>query len=336
MRFLSERWGKLARRSETIRTGIDLGTASVKLVRGVGFPGLRRITHLGIEDWDPDESGDVVERAAGALERLLSRLRLQRRQLGRIAVAADDDEGDFRETDMVSLSDADLRRSAPFEAKKHLALDEMEAPIIDFQVLERFTEAGTAKPPGMRVLFAAIPKSAREFPMWVLAKAGLEPEVVDLESMAGLNAMMASMRAEDSAADRVALLDMGRRGVVLRITGRAGGILKRPLGAAPPYGGSAESVAEYGDDLIGGIRETLTFYRGRHRKEVDRFYLSGGGALASGLAEHLRSGLDCELSPLDPFRGLEVENAEGNAAIAESTRFVTACGLCRWWDPDDV
>ena len=69
-----------------VRTGIDLGTGSVKLLVGEGSPRLERVLHAGSEEWDPADAADDVGRAAAALARLLKRLNLHRKQLGHIAV----------------------------------------------------------------------------------------------------------------------------------------------------------------------------------------------------------------------------------------------------------
>ena len=110
-----------------IRTGIDLGTGSVKLVRGEGEPVLERTTHLGIEDWDAAENGDDAARAAGALRRLLDRLKLAKSRLGSIAVAVGGDDASLREVVMPSLTEEELRQALPFEAQKHLNLEDYTA-----------------------------------------------------------------------------------------------------------------------------------------------------------------------------------------------------------------
>lgn len=318
----------------TARTGIDLGTGTVKLVRGEGEPRLQVITHLGLEDWDPAGAGDDVSRASGALRRLLSRLGLIRGKLGRIATSVPGEESSAREVIMPPLTEAELRLALPFEARKHLTLDVMSDPVLDCQALGPAPPAEPGDPEQVRVLLAAVPRERRDFPLTVLARLGLEPEVVDLEPMASLNALLGAAPSIPPE-QPIAVLDLGGRQAALHITRRAGGFLSRPVGPGVPSGSEDATWSTYVDELASRIRETMTFYRGRYRQEIGHIHLAGGGALRPGLPDRLSRGVDKLVSVLDPSHGLKVE-VRGGAAVATGPRFVTACGLCRWWDNVDV
>lgn len=308
----------------------------MKLVRGDGTAAIERFTHIGAEDWDPAGSSGDVARAAAALSRLLSRLRLGKGHLGRIAVAVGGDDSSFREVVLPALSEAELRQALPFEAKKHLFLESMTAPVLDCQIL------GPA-PPGedggmqIRVLLAATPASGRDFPLHVLARAGLEPEVVDLEPLAALNALLAVAGGEAESGKALGLLDLGGRHSMLHITGRSGGVVSRPVGpGAPSAGRSREDVVAFAETIIERVRETLTFYRGRHRAEVAKLFLSGGGTTLPGMADLLIEKAGLAAAVFDPLNGLAPAAGEAQGAAAAGPRFVTACGLCRWWDTAHV
>jgi type IV pilus assembly protein PilM len=322
--------------SGKVRTGIDLGTASVKLVRGEGSNRLERITHVGVEDWDPPGASGDVARAAGALSRLLARLNLGRGRLGRVAVAIGE-EASFREVVMPALTEPELRQALPFEAKRHLFLEGMTTPILDFQILGSAPPAEDGGGAQIRVLLAAGSTPQRDFALRVLGRVGLEPEVIDIEALAALNALHASLGGEDASDQVIGLLDVGSKRAALHIGSRGGGLLSRALGAgAPPVASNGEGLAAYVETLVDRLRETLTFYRGRHREEVDRLYLAGGGALLPGLPEGLADGVGLSISLLDPLKGLLVNGAGGESLAGLGPRFVTACGLSRWWDAIDV
>ncbi len=314
------------------RTGIDIGTGSVKLVRGEGSASLERITHVGVEDWDPPGPAGDVARAAAALGRLLARLHLGGGHLGRIAVAVGGDDSSFREVILPSLSEVELRQALPFEAKKHLFLESMSSPVLDCQIL------GPA-PPGedggmqIRVLLAAAPASGRDFPLHVLARAGLEPEVVDLEPLAALNALLAVAGPEADSGKALGLLDLGGRHAVLHITGRDGGVVSRPVGpGAPAKNRAREDVASYAETIVERVRETLTFYRGRHRAEVAKLFLAGGGIVLPGLSDLLIEKAGLPAAVFDPLNGFAPSGRGAEGVAVSGPRFVTACGLCRWWD----
>jgi len=91
-------------------------------------------------------------------------------------------------------------------------------------------------------------------------------------------------------------------------------------------------MTAYIERIVPRIHETLTFFRGRFRREVGQIYLAGGGALLPDLAEQLHCALAQSLAVLNPLVGL-ADSARGREEAANNgARFVTACGLCRWWD----
>lgn len=317
-----------------VRTGIDLGGAAVKLVRGHGAPTLATITHVGWEQIVPLESpvgteGDLeTEATATAIHRLVGRLGLSRRTLGRVAVGLNGQAGSFREVELPPLSEADLRRTLPFEARRHLDIEAMPDPVVDAQILgpgDPDPASGSAQ---VRVLLAAAPREPRDRLLAALHRAGLEADVVDLQPLAGLNAVLAQQTpAPDKA---IALLDVGGRHAAIHVSGPDGALLSRGLGGGPPA--AAAELARYAGELTAQIVETLTFYRGRQRREVEMIVLAGGGSLVPGLSDALQRDLDIPLRVLDPLAGM-AENARGrDEASGREPLFLTACGLCRWWD----
>jgi len=323
-------------RPRKVRTGIDLGTGSVKLVRGEGNPALERISHVGLEDWDPRETGSDVVRARGALRRILDRLGLTKSRLGPIAVAVSGEEASLREVVLPSLTDAELRQALPFEAQKHLSVEEMASPIIGFQVLGTAPAAEDGGPRQIRVLLAATARARREFPLEVLAGLGLEPQVIDLEPLAGLNALLATAPSEHTQVGAIALLDLGARWSQLHITQREGKLLTRQIRAAGEEADGVERVPESLQRLTRWTRETFTFYRSKHREEIVRVFVCGGGALVPNICDSLADVLNLPVSILDPLDRL-AESARGaEEHKAGGARFVTACGLCRWWDGPNV
>ncbi len=329
---------KLGFVSGTVRTGIDVGTVSVKLVRGVGSPNLNRITHLGVEDWDPEGPKDDVERASRALWRLMGRLGLSKSRLGHLAVAVGGEDASLREVVLPPLSDRELQQALPYESKKHLDLEGMDAPVVSAQILGPAPPETEGEPEQTRVLFAAVPRAQRDFPLKVLGRLGLDPEVVDLEPLAGLNAVLANPSLPETPTDgAMGLLDLGGRYGALQITGPQGGVMSRTVAPGLPRGEETAALNTYLENLAPRITETLTFYRGRYRQEVNSLFLSGGGAMISGFPDSLRRMIEGRsVSILDPLAGL-TESAIGFERVSDhAARFATACGLCRWWDSPGV
>jgi Tfp pilus assembly PilM family ATPase len=293
---------------------------------------LERISHLDLEDWDPVETEGDVNRAAGALKRLLRRQQLSRKQLGRVAVAVSGEHASLREVLLPPMAEDELRSALPFEAKRHLGLEDMPHPILSFQILGTAPAAEEGGAEQIRVLLAAISAAQRDFPLTVLRSLGIEPEVVDLEPLAALNALLASLAPEVATGRAMGLLDLGNRQASFHLTQPDGWALTRSVGVGVGQAKTLPSLPSALDEMIGRVRETMTFYRGRYRREIGGIFLGGGGALLPGLAEHLVASLGISVHLLNPLETIAAKGGWAQGILESGPRYVTACGLCRWWD----
>jgi len=316
------------------RTGIDLGSRSVKLVRGEGAPELERITHAGIEEWEPGADG--AAEASRALGRLLSRLGLKKRQLERVTVALRSEDAALREAVLPALSRHELQSALPYEARRHLDLEQMRDPVLSCQVLEDQTADSGETNKQMRVLIAAAGAQKRDGVLEVLRENGIEPEVVDLEPLAGLNALLATIGDGEANGRAYGLLDLGAERTRLHLAGHDGGVMTRTFSAEGPAPGGSSGSALSREELAERIRETLTYYRGRNRREVGQLYLSGGGAMQADLGGWLGERLGLSAHTLNPLLGLSLDAAARKGLARSAPRFTVAVGLCRWWDHGDL
>lgn len=311
-------------RGKTTRTGIDIGTTGVKLVRGEGGQRLERVTHYGAEAWDGRDRTDRVERAGDALKSLLHRLGVGR-NLGRIVVSAGWQEASVREAELPPLSDEEFQRALPYEGRKHLDLDDMDSPVLAGQLLPA---GDAAEASGMsRAVMAALPAGRRDFVLQVLRRAGLEPEVIDLEPLAGLNALFGTMTPTAHGDSPLGLLDLGGQHAALHIAAPGGGLMTRTVAPGAPAPENGPEEHGFRMKLTAGVSQTLTYYRGRFRRDVAALYVAGGGATADRI-ETLRDSVDLDVIAFDPLSDL-LKDAAGPQDAAQ---YLTACGLCRWGD----
>jgi type IV pilus assembly protein PilM len=341
-------------------TGIDLGHHAVKLVRlelsGVGTP---RLTHWGVEEVSEPESDRPGARAE-ALNALLRRLGLRVRQLGRIASAVGGPDVYLRQVSMPRLTPELLRNALPYEAKKHLPLDSLVHPCLDFQLLNG-TPAfeGRDAEKTQEVLLVAAPQARRDDVLEELERAGIQPEVLDAQPLPALNAVLAAYPPESGAGWHI-LLELGARSSVLAAVLADGSFYSRPL----DFTGDAltrilkaeleldqaaaervkrelrefERGAPVGlldsplEILVREIRETLRFLTVRRRNlEPGRIFLSGGSGLLPGLRDTLADALGVEVVYPDPFQGVLAEPGS-RPGPAESPWLIGALGLARWWE----
>ena len=318
-------------------TGIDLGSSSVTLVRGEGSGADWRPTHAGVEEWAAGPPIDRERLGSEALDRLLVRLGLTKRHLGRIAVALRAPEAQAREVFVPKMSEPDLRRALPFEARKHFFLDGVESACLDLQILGPAPAGAVAVEEGettgeqLRLLLVASPRSARDLPIHTLEWLSLEPEVVDLPGLANLNALLQAEPQHDWSAGAVGLFDLGSQYAELSLTHPEGGLLIRRFEVPCPATSDPGSWADYASDLAQHLRETATYYRGRHRREVAALWLAGRGALLPDLPAALAEMWGVSVRVLDPLGRWDKEAWSGSGP-----RLVTAFGLCCRWLADEA
>lgn len=316
----------LNRRSAS--TGIDVGTRSVKLVRVDEGPKGSRVTHWGHEEIFTEEA-DRSRAASQALNRLLSRLRLSRRSLGRVAVAIGSPDVILRQVNLPPLSEADLRRSLPFEARKHLPLENMPDAVLDFQVLGPARATNGSDAEGVAVLLVAAPRKAKDELLRILNGAGIEPDVIDVEPLPALNALLATRGASDHPEQPMALMDLGGLSRTLAVALPDGEIYIRNL-KVPERVLSEENDADVGD-LIRETGDTLRFLNVRRRDQsIGELHLCGGSSLSEWLKTKLSTALGVDVKAPDPFLGLELASS-ATPAPAEKVCMVSAVGLALWW-----
>jgi Tfp pilus assembly PilM family ATPase len=84
----------------------------------------------------------------------------------------------------------------------------------------------------------------------------------------------------------------------------------------------AAELDRYVANLVRLATETAVFFRGRHRHEIGRVHLAGGGALHAGVFERLQRALPLDVRAFDPVSRFLPD-------IREGTRLVGAYGLSR-------
>ena len=273
--------------------------------------------------------------AAEALREVLSDSGLSSGSRGQVIACVGGNETFVREATLPLMSDDEFRQALPFEARKFLSLESVEDPVIDGQIIERVEADGEEDPGSTLVMMAATSGRKREFTLEALAGAGIEPTVIDVEPLACLNTMLNLTPTEDQDMERAqALLDLGGHRANLLISYRGSGLLSRDIWKGTPSDGSAEGNAAYARDIATRTLETLTFYRGRYRREVDTIYLTGGSSMKSGLAEELSRVMNREVVPCRPLEGIADQAVGYDENKDMEALFVTACGLCRWGDDD--
>lgn len=315
----------LSRRAAT--TGIDLGRHTVKLVRlepGVGDRPI--LSHWGVEPVDRSVP-DRMQARASALSALLRRVGLKSRQLGSVYSAVGGRDVCVRQVVLPPLTEDELRRALPFEARKHLPLESLKEPCLDFQIVGDAPVGEGGEAPGKEVVLVAVPRAQRDDVLRILDSVGIDPVALGAEPLPAVNAVLDAYPLEAGNGVRV-VLDLGAESSVLAAVAPGGDLYVRAM-EFTCEGPAERSPEDCARTLAFELEETFRFLAVRQRiRHVARVHVCGGGALVLGLKERIAATLGVELVPVDPLVNIQVQ---GDAPPAEDrVRLVSAVGLAAW------
>jgi type IV pilus assembly protein PilM len=338
--------------------GLDIGSSAVKAVElkpaGKGF----RVKAFGAEPIPPDAivDGAIIDGAAvaDAIRRLFDQQHIKTKE---VAVSLSGNAVIIKKIPVAAMSDRELADAIAWEAEQYIPFDIQDVNL-DYQVVSG--GAATPAPPngGMEVLLVAAKKEKIADYTGVIAQAGRQPVIVDVDAFALQNAYEANYGVEPGAV--VVLLNVGASAININVIAGDQSLFTRDIS----IGGNAYTEAlqkelhlsqEQAETLKRGtsvdgidfdqarpvlravtenvlleIQKTFDFFRGTTGVEhIDRIVLSGGGAHTDGFAEMLAERFEAPVEQFDPFKAITFDAQEfgvASAAEAASTAAV-AVGL---------
>ena len=335
--------------------GVDISSTAIRLIElsrnRTGF----RVEAFGSECL-PD--GAIVENniqdteAVGtAIEKAFAR---SRSGLKKTAVAVSGAAVITKLIEMdASLSDSEMDAQIVVEADQYVPypLDEVA---IDFEV----QSLNTQNPERADVLLAACRRENVELREEVLAIAGLEALVIDVESLVMERAfeLVEEQIAVSKENPVIALVDMGAFSTSLYVLEKGKTIYTREqmfggqqlteeiqrtydmeVAEAEKAKKNNELPEDYESKVLEPFRESAIqhisrslqfFYSSSEYGEVDAVILSGGTASVKGLAEALQKNLGTETVLADPFSGMSLARKVNAANLKkEAPALMIACGL---------
>jgi type IV pilus assembly protein PilM len=301
-----------------ISAGLDIGSGFIKLVvidHGKAEPEIIRIATSPLVP-DAIVDGEVMDPVlvAETLRSVFESAGLKRRD---IVAAVGGHDVIIKPIPMDRMNPNDAREVIRWEAEQHVPFD-MENVRIDFQILDPDGDS-----PQMSVLLVAAKRELIENRLSLLADAGLNAVIMDVESFALHNAFQRSY--PDALDGLVALVNIGHEttNVNLLENGQPKLVRDIPFGSRRLREGlqrergltadQAEAVlrgkgdpeelraivAERADELAVGIERAAAFIIAQSGGEgIDRVFVCGGGACVPGLVDVLgmRLGVPTELA----------------------------------------
>jgi type IV pilus assembly protein PilM len=316
----------LFRRNATT-VGLDIGSGLIKLVaisHASGGPVLTKVAFAAVPS-DAIVDGEVMDPGivTESIKGLLASAGLKTRK---IVTAVGGRDVIIKKIAMDRMKEAETREVIRWEAEQHVPFD-MDNVEIDFQILD---------PEGdglqMTVLLVAAKRELVEHKMALLADAGLQPSVIDVDAFALHNAF--EVNYPEAMHGVVGLVNIGHETTNINILDDGVPVLTRdiPIGTRRfkedlqrERGLSAESaegvlrgtdtnealeplLESRGEELAVGIERAAAFLQSASRSAagISRVFTTGGGARIPGLNKLLSDRLRIPVQLANPIEKLQV------------------------------
>lgn len=262
---------------------------------------------------------------------------------------------------MAQMPAEDLRQAIKFEADKYIPF-EVDEVIMDTQILE--DNVGDASSPEMKVLLVAVRKSLIEEHLALLADAGLQPMVIDVDAFALGNAFEARARGAGGVQGEkvVALIDIGANKTNINIVkGKTSYFTREVYLAGNDFteavsrkfnldsqeaeklkcepgeqaGEVEEAILPTLDDLGNEIQLSFDYFENQFDRVVEEVYISGGSSKLPGLQRAFEGAFEKSVVFWNPLEGVEVRSGVDTKALQQfSGQLAVGIGLAsrvrRW------
>jgi type IV pilus assembly protein PilM len=309
-----------------VSAGLDIGSGFIKLVvvdHSTPEPEIVRVATSPLVA-DAIVEGEVMDPVlvASTIRALVESAGLKRPA---IVAAVGGHDVIIKKIQMDRMAERDAREVIRWEAQQHVPFD-MENVQLDFQILDP-----DGSEPQMSVLLAAAKRELIETRLALLADAGLDAVVIDVDAFALHNAF--ERNYPDSTGGLVALVNVGHETTNLDLIHDGAPVLVRdiPFGVRRlrealqrERGFTAEEaeqviqgkgdatelkgfVADRVDELAIGIERAAAFVTAQAGgRGIGRIFLSGGGACVPGLVEALGHRLSTRTERANPLERVPV------------------------------
>jgi type IV pilus assembly protein PilM len=319
--------------------GLDIGTSGVRAAELTLSKGGATLERFGQVALPPGavRDGEVVDidAVAEAVKQLWAQAKFSTKK---VVLGVANQRVVVRQVDLPWLPANELKKSLEFQVQDFIPMP-VDQALLDFHPLEEFTNESGARM--LRVLLVAAARDMVQNALDVVKKAGLTPEMVDLNSFAVLRSLVSmdvtgldSMQAE-------ALIDVGAS--VTNIVVHQGGVprfvrillmgggdvtdavaerlgvpqeqaeaVKQQSGLSSMAGGAAADPADRAIEATGSafveeVRGSLDYFMSQPgAARIGRIVLSGGGSRLNGLMDRMASATRIPVQAARPMSVLKI------------------------------
>lgn len=344
---------RLFTKSNKQLVGVDITATSVKMVEIIRQQGLFHLKNYGIE---PLQLGHIADRGIIDTEAVADAIRkihsVQGFSTKLAATAVSGASVISKIIDMDSaMSETDRESQIRLDADQYIPYPLSEVNI-DFEVMG----VSPNNPDQSNVLLVASRSENVDQRVEILATAGLETKVVDVESYAIERAFQLIVDSLPGQPSNVALVDIGHSQTTLYVakdgefiysreqmfggqqltesiqnryglTYEEAMLNKRSMSLPDDY--QREVLLPFMDSVVQQITRSLQFYfSSSQNHQVDHIVLCGGSASILGLASMVEQKLGSRTSIANPFANMTINpKINTDALLLDAPSMMAACGL---------
>ena len=302
--------------------GVDLGTAGIKIAELSRSGDNFNLKNYGLLDFAAKEDSSPKlgdELVINGLKELINKMK----PAAKSAVASVSSFLTFVTViELPYLSEKDLGKAIPFEARKYLPIPLSEV-VLDWSIIN-VKESG--QNPTVEVFLAVVPKAEAERYKNIFLSAGLELKALELENIALIRALIGDDQSPlvivnlGGRSTTILAVDKGFERVsrnyelggfeITKALARALGVsferaeqLKRTEGLKAGSSFS-ETIIPLIDLIIFEVRKTVANYEENKKVKIAKVILTGGQANMPGLKDYFAQKLGKETAISDPLKKL--------------------------------
>ncbi len=322
---------------EKFNIGLDIGTESIKCVK-LKINEAIELVNFDLEEGRLDPT-DVLKKIK----------HIQDADLVNISFCGSSTV--IRYVNFPRMNKTELKQALKFEAQKHIPFSLNEVNL-DAEILKNDLPENK-----MLVLLAAIKKELIQQRLKTLENAGLRPNILDIDSIALVNAFNFNYPKIDVPENKsICLLNIGASISNVSILDNRIPRLSRDIHSAgadftrklmdifeldfkaaeglkvnpdPEKADKAKAgVESVLTNLAAEIRTSFDYYESQNSSSVVKIFLSGGGSKISGLTEMLALSLGIPVEPWDAFKQIKISDKIDTRKLNNfSGQFNVAVGL---------
>lgn len=347
--------------STNIAVGIDIGTSAVKIVQLKKSPSGPELVNYGIMPLPPDAMADgQVGDPAAVTEIIKEVLKSRKIKPSRIHASISGQNVIMRFTKLPIMEAEELVQTVKIEAEQYVpySIDEVSITHAVLKTVDEEEEGGGK----FKLLLVMAQKDLINSYTDVLKAGAGKPEVVDVDTIAAINALENSiMQTKDTqeGGEVVAIIDSGAR--TTNISVLKSGILEftrnipiagnnitasiqesigtdfeqaemKKIEEGSIGDGSGSDISEqiHGtvDELANEIRRSFDYFKAQSREPmIHRIILSGGSANLNGFSTYLMNELGIDVNPGNPLEGIAITVPDTDELYNNLQQFTVAIGL---------